>query len=213
MAQEQVFPDKSAGSSVPLLPVIAHRWSPRALDPTAEVTDEQVRALLEAARWAPSFGNTQPARYLLGRRMVTSTPQAGLRPDDTFTRIHGVLNPGNQEWAHAAALLLLGVALTRNDKGDLPYAEYGVGLASANLVLQAVAEGLVAHQMAGFHAEAARAEFDLPADARPLVVIAVGKLGDPATLSERNRRRELAERHRIPLAEFAYSDTWGRPAF
>lgn len=202
MAQEQVYPDKQADSSVPLLPIIAHRWSPRALDPTAEVTDDQIRALLEAARWAPSFGNTQPARYLLGRR-----------PDDTFTRIHGVLNRGNQEWAHTAALLLLGVALTRNEKGDLPYAEYGLGLASANLVLQAVAEGLVAHQMAGFHADAARTEFDLPADVRPLVVIAVGKLGDPDTLSERNHRRELAERHRVPLAEFAYSGTWGRPAF
>jgi nitroreductase len=202
MADAQQIPDKRADSSVALAELIAVRWSPRALDPTAEVTDEALRALVEAARWAPSYGNTQPARYLVGRR-----------GDDTFDRIHGTLNSGNKSWAHAAAVLLLGAVVHKNSKGDVPYAEYGLGLATENLVLQAFAEGLVAHQMSGFDADAARAVFDLPADVTPLVVIAVGTLGDPCDLDERRRERELAARTRLPIGEIAYTGEWGRSAF
>jgi nitroreductase len=194
--------DKRARSSVPLHPLIAQRWSPRALDPTAEVTEQQLRALLEAARWAASYGDTEPARYLIGRR-----------GDPTFRRIHSILTGGNPSWTEAAAALLLGAVVTTNDKGDVPYADYGLALASQNLVLQAVAEGLVAHQMAGFDHEAARQEFALPANVRPVIVIAVGALGDPSLLIERRRDREIAPRTRHPLAEMAFTGEWGRPAF
>lgn len=194
--------DKRAGSSAPLHPLIAERWSPRALDPDATVTDLQLRSLLEAARWAASFGDTQPARYLVGRR-----------GDDTFRRIHGLLTSSNQAWAHAAAVLMIGVAVTRNEKGEIPYAEYGVGLATQNLVLQAVADGLVAHQMAGFDPEGVRAGFGLPPDARPIIAIAVGGLGDPAVLAGRRRARELAGRTRLDLARIAFTGEWGTPLF
>jgi nitroreductase len=192
---------KLAESSVRLHPLIAKRWSPRALDPTAELTDDQLRALLEAARWAPSFGNTQPARYFVGRR-----------GDETFARVFGLLNDGNQAWADAAAALLLGVAVTRNSKGEIPHAEYGLGLATENLVLQAVAEGLVAHQMAGFDRHAARGVFGLPEDAVPMIAVAIGRLGDPGQLSDRLRDRELAPRKRLPLPDIAFAVEWGRPA-
>ncbi len=198
----ETLPDKRAVTSAPLHPIIADRWSPRALDAAAVVTDQQLRSLLEAARWAASYGNTQPARYVVGRR-----------GDDTFGRIHDLLTPRNQSWAHAAAALVVGVAVTGNDKGDVPLPEYGLGLATQNLVLQAVAEGLVAHQMGGFDAERARTEFDLPASARPIVVIAIGAAGDPELLDERTRSRELAPRSRLPLAEIAFAGTWGRPLF
>ncbi|WP_216213512.1 nitroreductase family protein [Amycolatopsis aidingensis] len=195
--------DKIAETSVPVHDLIARRWSPRAFDPTAEVDDRRLRALLEAARWAPSSGNTQPARFLLGRR-----------PGETFTRILGTLAEGNQGWAHRASVLLVGCAVTRNEKGEIPLSEYAVGLAGQNLVLQAVAEGLIGHQMAGFDAEAVRREFDLPEDVRPVVAIAVGTQAEPELLGEdRKIERERAPRQRIPLAEFAYTGEWGSPAF
>jgi nitroreductase len=200
--EELTLADKRAHASAPLHPLIADRWSPRALDPDVEVSDQQLRSLLEAARWAASYGDTQPARYLVGRR-----------GDETFRRIHDVLVPGNQSWAHAAAALLLGVAVTQNEKGDVPYAEYGLGLATQNLVLQAVAEGLVGHQMAGFDPAAARAEFDLPPSARPMIVIAVGGLGHPSLLIERRRAREVAARTRLDLDEIAFGGEWGKPLF
>jgi nitroreductase len=193
---------KRADSSAQLHPLIAQRWSPRALDPDAEISDAQLRALLEAGRWAASSGNTQPARYLVGRR-----------GDSTFQRIFDVLRPGNQSWAGAASVLLLAVVMTEDERGrSMPLGEYGLGLATQNLVLQAMAEGLVTHQMGGFDREAARSAFELPAQAQPVVVVALGTLGDPALLPEDLRERELAARSRKPLSEIAFSGAWGTPA-
>lgn len=197
------YPDKRAETSVTVHELIARRWSPRALDEHCTVTARQLRALLEAARWAASFGNTQPARYIVGR--------CG---DDTYRRVLATLTERNRSWAHRAGALLIAVAVTSNDKGEIPFAEYGVGLASQNLVLQAVAEGLVAHQMAGFDTGAAHTEFALPAHARPLVAIAVGTQADAEVLGdERGIQRERSPRGRMDLAEFAFTDTWGTPAF
>jgi nitroreductase len=194
--------DKPVETSVELHPIIAARWSPRALDPVGAVSDRSLRALLEAARWAPSNGNTQPARYLVGRR-----------GDDTYERIFGTLNRGNKNWAGAAPVLLLACAVTENRKGTIPHAEYSVGLASENLVLQAVAEGLVAHQMGGFSRDVARTVFSLPDEVLPLAVIAVGVLGAPELLPEDMRPKEIAPRRRLPLGEIAFSGEWGTPAF
>lgn len=189
-------------TSVPIASLMAERWSPRALDASFAVGPEQVKALLEAARWAPSFGNTQPARYLMG-----------LRGTPSFDAILSTLNSGNRAWAHRASLLLIGVMVTTNEKGAVPYAEYGLGLASENLVLQAVELGLVAHQMAGFSADAVRSAFSLPDDVVPKVAIAVGSPASADVLEEDWRiEREKAERKRIPLEEFAFTDQWGKPA-
>jgi len=197
------YPEKRADTSVPVHQLIAARWSPRALDHRHELRDRQLRSLLEAARWAPSFGNTQPARYMVGRR-----------GDETYQCILATLTERNSAWARRASALLLAVAVTRNEKDDIPLAEYGVGLATENLALQAVADGLAAHQMAGFDADVARREFDLPQHARPIVAIAVGARTDAEILSTpRDIRREQAPRNRHELAEIAFAGSWGTPAF
>ncbi|RCW40273.1 nitroreductase [Halopolyspora algeriensis] len=194
---------KPADTSVPLHPLLAERWSPRGLDPDVELTDKQFTALFEAARWAPSWGNTQPARYIAGRR-----------GDETFTRIHETLSRGNHGWAANAAALAIGVAQLVNDEGEtMPYGEYGLGLASENLVLQAVSEGLVAHQMAGFDREAARTAFAVPDGFEPLVAIAVGGQGPIENLPEKLQEKESAPRLRKSLSEIVFSGSWGSPTF
>lgn len=187
---------------MPIHPLLAARWSPRALDPDGVVTDDQLRAVLEAARWAPSNGNTQPARYLVGRR-----------GDDTYGRLFDLLSKRNQGWAHPAAVLIMVSIVTVNEKGAIPMPEYGAGLAAENLVLQAVAEGLVAHQMGGFDKEGAKLVFSLPADVEPQTVIALGTLGDPALLDDDRRAKEEKPRRRLSLAEIAFTGEWGNPAF
>jgi nitroreductase len=191
-----------AETSVPVHPLIAARWSPRALDPDGKITDEQLRAALEAARWAPSNGNTQPARFLVGRR-----------GDETYARIFDLLSTRNKGWAHAATVLILTCAVTENEKGAIPMPVYGVGLAAENLALQAVAEGLVAHQMGGFDREGAKLVFSLPGDVEPQVVIALGTLGSPELLDEDRRAKEVAPRRRKPLSEIAFTGEWGNPVF
>jgi hypothetical protein len=43
-------------------------------------------------------------------------------------------------------------------------------------------------------------------------MIALGYLGDPESLPEELRKREIAPRQRKALQEFVYSGKWGQPS-
>lgn len=176
---------------ITLHPLLANRRSPRAFDPTAEVTSQELAALLEAARWAPSSFNSQPWRFVVGRR-----------DDDTHKRIFATLVPHNQRWAGRAAVLLVGAHLTRTEQGhELGFAAYDLGQAVAHLTMQAAALGLHVHQMAGFDAAALHQELSLPEQVRAKVVVSVGRRDDPDRLPEDLREREHAPRERMRVAD------------
>ncbi|WP_394614447.1 nitroreductase family protein [Lentzea sp. JNUCC 0626] len=182
--------------------LISSRRSPRAFDASAVVSDADLRVLLEAARWAPSHGNTQPARFIVGHR---GSP--------TFDAIFETLTRGNKTWAFRASVLLIGCVMTADDRGDIPNVEFGLGLAMENIALQAVDLGLIAHMMGGFDKAAVSSAFELPADARPLVAMAVGRQGALSDLPEDLQAREQRERTRLPLSETVFTGTWGQSQF
>lgn len=193
---------KPAPAEHPIESLIAERWSPRAFSERA-VSREHLASLLEAARWAPSCFNEQPWRFVVAER----TDQVA------FERLASCLAETNRVWAARAPLLLLSVARTNFTRNDRPnrHAWHDVGLAVGNLLVQATALGLVAHQMAGFDAERARAQLSIPAGFEPVAMIALGHPGDPERLSDELRERELAPRTRKPLAELAFGGTFGTP--
>ena len=182
--------DRAAVTAVPVHPLLAQRWSPRGFDPAHVLTREDLLPLLEAARWAPSAGNTQPWRFVVA-----------LRGEPLHARLLAALNRGNQGWAARASALLVLVALTE-DEGGKPYpsALHDTGQAAAHLTVQAEAEGLRVHQMAGLDAEGVRAAAGLSPVQRPVVVVAVGVPGGEP-LEGRLAEREAAPRSRRPLAE------------
>ncbi len=191
--------DRLALTSVPIHPPIAQRWSPRAFDPAAQVTPEQVAALLEAARWAATWGRRQPARFVVG-----------LRSDETFDSLAGLLSRGNS-YAKAASALILVCADEGDDADTALYSAVDAGAAGANLIIEAVSRGLITHPMAGFDVDGARAAFDIPERVRPLMVIAVGSLADYRTVSDDIADRDGRPRERLPVGEVAFARTWGQP--
>jgi nitroreductase len=187
--------EKLATTEVPLHPLLAGRWSPRGFDTTHALAPEQITALLEAARWAPSAMNSQPWRFLVAHR-----------GEQTFGDVFEILMPGNKLWAGAASALIVVVADTRNPDGsDNTYALYDTGQAVANLVAQAAHEGLSVHQMGGFDKSAASEVLRLPPHLQPVVVVAVGRHDAGAPLTEVLAEREAAPRVRRPLAELVLS--------
>jgi nitroreductase len=188
----------------PVLPIIEDRWSPRSFA-DRPVVPEALRSLFEAARLAPSAHNTQPARFLLGRRGV----------GDSYARLFDCLSEGNREWAHSAPVLVLAATLRERFSPvasalvPYPHGTHDLGLAVMSLLLQAQALGLHAHPMAGFDPELARASFSIPPLFEPMVVIAVGYLGSPDSLPDALRVRELAPRARRPLEELVFEGDWG----
>ncbi|WP_055587788.1 nitroreductase family protein [Peterkaempfera griseoplana] len=192
---------RTADTAVAVHPLLAERWSPRSFDASHTVTDEQLTALLEAARWAASAGNLQPWRFLVGRR-----------GDATFKQIFDSLKPGNQLWAGNSSLLIAAVAAEQHADGTPhSHAAYDTGLAVAQLVLQAQALGLHAHQMGGFEAEQLRTALSVPDGYRPLSVTAIGVAAAADLLPPELHARETAARERRPLTETFYAEGWGTP--
>ena len=56
--------------------------------------------------------------------------------------------------------------------------------------------------------EKARDLLNLPAGHEPVAMIALGYLGDPTTLPEKLRLRELASRTKKPFTEFVHAEQW-----
>ncbi|MDN4610250.1 nitroreductase family protein [Arthrobacter burdickii] len=182
---------RSADTRVPILPELAERWSPRSFDPQATISEDQLDALLEAARWAPSASNNQPRRFIVARRGTSA-----------FDTIVSALVGFNAAWAHNASALIVGIAETSSVEGDVrPYAEYDLGQAVAHLSVQAEAEGLVTHQMAGVEWDRIVAAFDLPDNMKPMTITAVGTADEADKLPEALAERETAPRRRLPLEE------------
>lgn len=184
-----------AGSKVrkadhPIEELFLDRWSPRAMS-GGSVSAEELMALFEAARWAPSSYNNQPWRILYARRDTEHWP--------VFL---GLLVEGNRTWAKDAAALLLFVSKETFDFNGQPYPthSFDTGAAWQNLALQATLKGLVTHGMQGFDYERARTELNIPEGFRVEAMIAVGRPGDPASLPEQMRERE-APSGRKPLSE------------
>ncbi|MGV9825013.1 MULTISPECIES: nitroreductase family protein [unclassified Gordonia (in: high G+C Gram-positive bacteria)] len=182
-------------------PLIRQRWSARGFDPESTVTADELTEILDAGRWAPTWGRIQPVRFLVG-----------VRGDDTFDTLVETLNRGNKSWAPAAgALILLSTTDTPDDPAPDTYGAVDLGLALGQMTLQCEALGLNGHPMEGFDKAAARAAFAIPDGHKPMVILAVGRLAtDPSTLTEAIRERDSWPRERLPLSEIAFTGRWGQ---
>jgi nitroreductase len=191
---------KHATPDHPIHELIARRWSPYALAQRS-VSDDDLRSLFEAARWAASSYNEQPWSYIVA---TAASPAE-------FERMLSCLVEGNQPWAKAAPVLALGctsLQFVHNNKPNAA-AVHDLGLASATLTIEATARGLSVHQMIGILPERVRELYRVPAGVQPLTGLAIGYVADPNILPEAYRQRDLAPRQRKPLAEFVFGGQWG----
>lgn len=180
-----------ADTSVKINEVLATRRSPRSLIEGKVIPREDLLAILEAGRWAPSAFNAQPWRFYVGQH-----------GDQIFAQILDALGEFNQAWAkRASALILVAGTNTKEDGNPHPSFQYDCGLAVAQMVMQAHDRGLVAHQMTGFDFPKAATNVSAPAILTPVVVIAFGYQADASQLNEAMAARESAPRVRKELNE------------
>ena len=180
----------------PIDPVFLDRWSPRAFAPDT-IAETELLGLLEAARWAPSSYNSQPARFIYGRR---GTP--------AFDALLDLLIPFNQSWAKtsSALLIVLSNPLMRppGQEKDVPSHSHSfdAGAAWMSFALQAQMRGWYTHGMVGLDFDRAFAELDVPQGYRVECAIAIGRIGDRTSLPEGLQAREQpSDRH--PLSAMA----------
>jgi len=193
-----------AVTQVKINETIANRWSGRAYDATKPVSKAQIFSLCEAARWAPSCFGDEPWRFMVWDKNSNA---------DAWQKAFDCLVPGNQEWVKNAPVLLLVCADTLFGHNQKPnrWAQYDTGAAAENLCLQATDLGLMAHQMGGFNADAARSTFAIPEQFTLMAMVAIGHAGDANQLSDDLKARELAARKRKPVADLFFDSAWNHP--
>lgn len=179
-----------------LLPLLRDRRSVRTFDDSHVLADGEARVLLEAARWSPSAGNSQPWAFLVARR-----------GDSAHQRFVPLLAPSIRRWAPAASALLFTLHQAASGPEDdalgySDYAMYDLGQAVAHLTVQAAALGLAVHQFAGFSHDGVAEAAAVPRHWRVTTGLAVG-LGVVSELAPRTRRS---------LEDLAYGARFGEPA-
>lgn len=197
------MPDNVAPTDYPVHDLIRKRWSPRAFS-AKPVSPADLRSLFEAARWAPSSSNEQPWAFLVATQ----------DDPENFSRALEPLVEFNANWAKHAFVVGYAVSELAFAKNNAPNrnAQYDTGAAMALLCTEATARGLVVHQMAGFDPETAREVFEIPAGWDAIAAFAIGYIGDPNSLPQPLRERELAPRIRKPIRDFVMTGKWGRAA-
>jgi len=177
----------------PVDDLFVDRWSPRAMSGES-ISQDELNVLFEAARWAPSAGNTHPWRILFAHR-----------DSEHWSLFFGLLVERNQVWCRNAAVLLLFISRRTNEQTGraLITHSYDTGAAWENLALQGTLEGLVVHGMAGFDYARAKTTLNVPDDFQVEAMAAVGRPGPLTVLPEDFQARESPNTRR-PTTELVF---------
>lgn len=192
---------KEAPADHRIHPILAQRWSPRAIS-SQKISEPDLLSLFEAARWAPSCYNDQPWHFIIATK----------DNEQEFSKMLDCLVEKNRAWAANAYLLVIGVVKKtfRNRDKINRHSFHDLGLALENLMLQATWLGIYSHAMAGFSPEKARSTYEIPEDFEPLTAVALGYPGDPDALTEDFKEMEYAERQRLELTDVLFKGKWGQ---
>ena len=129
-----------------------------------DIEKDKIKALVEAARYAPSSYNNQPWNYVFVHKN-----------DPNRKELEDSLMIGNG-WAKKAPYLIVvgGDPDKDTTNNGVYYYLYDTGLSVMNLITEAEHQGLRAHQMGGWEKEKLKKAVNFPDNINPIVVIAIG---------------------------------------
>ena len=164
-----------------------------------------MKAMLEAASYAPSCNNEQPWVFVF-------TTQANRK---VFEEYLGFMNDGNKEWAKNAYAIIISMAQTKFSYSGKPnrFAFHDTGMAVANLLTQAYAMDVYVHQMAGYSVEKVKKYFNLGDEMEPVAMMGIGYLGNGDSLSPELYKRDEKRRLRKSIKEYVFRNTLSDQAF
>jgi len=150
-----------------LHPILGSRYSPTSFDPDHVLDEADMALLLEAARWAPSAGNSQPWAFIVARRGTAE-----------HTRLVRHLAGSSAVWAPSASLLVANLSHRFVEDTDWEFSEFSVydlGQAVAHMSIQAQAIGLHVRQFRAFDRDGIAGEFGVPEHWEVTTLAAIGR--------------------------------------
>lgn len=193
---EIIQESKKAKTNAPINHLSTNRWSPRSFK-KQELEVAKLHSIFEAARWSASAFNEQPWRFIVAKN-----------GDDTFLKLFDTMVEFNQNWTKNASVLVLNIykkTFSHNNKPNAT-ALYDLGQAVSSIALEAVNQGLVAHQLSGFDVKKAHEIFNLGDDFECVSITAIGYLDKPDALPEDLFKIELQNRFRKTTDQFVFTD-------
>ena len=148
-----------------------------------EVSEENVERLIEAARLAPSAGNTQPWEFVIVTNPETKRRLADAALHQTFIEEAPVVivvcaNVARSSWRYGS-------------RGVNLYCLQDTAAATENLLLAAHALGLATCWVGAFHEDEAGKAVKTPKDVRPVAIVPVGHPAEKARAPPKRRIREI----------------------
>ncbi|OQX06172.1 MAG: hypothetical protein BWK80_51165 [Desulfobacteraceae bacterium IS3] len=177
--------------------IIQQRRSVRAFDSTP-VNKEEITAILEAARLAPSACNSQTWRFVVvtDREVIKKICHEAMRP----------IIPN--KWLEQAPVVIVGCSqldIIANRLGSgitgIEYYQIDLGIAMEHIVLKATELGLGTCWIGWFKEDKIREILDIPKKVRVLALLAVGYAKD----------EPAQKRSRKALEKIAFAEKWGEP--
>ncbi len=146
------------------------------------VSDEEVKKILEAARWAPSAGNIQPWEFIIVRSLENKRRIARAALNQTFIERAPVVivvcaDEAKSSWTYGS-------------RGANLYCIQDTAAAIENMLLAACSLGLGACWVGAFDEEEVRRILRVPRGVRPVAIIPIGH---PAERPSPPRKRRLEE--------------------
>lgn len=191
---------KIADTEVTINSLIAKRWSPRAFNSNFFLSNNDIKSLFEASRWAPSCYGDQPWRFIYFHKSDATE----------WSRALNCLSIGNQNWAMDASLLIVVCSNQLFNHNGQPnkWGQYDTGAAAENICLQATSLGLAAHQMGGFDEFKIRTLSNIPDQYDVMSFIAIGKILDESKYNVEQDKKEKSPRKRNALKDIYFMNKW-----
>jgi len=181
---------------------IESRRACRVLDPSRDVTSEQIDRLVSAMRLAPSCFNRQPTRVVV------------VRDEQSLSKVRGTLSRGNV-WATRSPLILV-VCARQQDDCEMPdgrqYFLFDCGLAVGEMLLAATEMDMIALPISGYDLEEVKRQLCIPEEYVVISMVICGFPGtDDSLLSDKQKGWERERLERKPVGECFFENEWGRP--
>lgn len=187
-----------------VLEIIRERWSPYSFSQNP-VEDYKLKAMFEAAGYAPSFNNEQPWIFVFVTRENN-------RVFDDYLKF---LPYQDRIWAKGAYALVVAMARMHfGENGKVNrHAVYDTGMAVGNLLIQAFSMDVYVHQMEQFSVEKVKNYFKNHDETEPVSVMALGYLGDGLSLTPELQDENEHRRPKRVVNEFTFREKMFNRAF
>lgn len=180
MDSDSVDLQKNRPISTKINSLLYSRWSPRSM--TGEpLREDEICALFEAARVAPSSYNSQPWRFVF----VT-------KQDPQWSDFFHLLVDFNKQWCQRASMLVIVISKKTFDHNNKlsPTHSFDTGAAWMSLALEGASRGLVVHAMSGFSMAEAKRLLQISDDFHIEAMIAIGRRGGKELLPQDMQEKE-----------------------